>query len=53
MVHLRALPGTPLNNLPYHTIRSIALKEANLLFSNGVDGIIVENMADLPYQRPV
>ena len=41
-----------MNSLPFSTIRRVALNEARLLFDNGVDGIIIENMADLPYQRP-
>lgn len=52
MVHLRALPGTPLNKLPYREIKKIALQEANVLFKNQCDGVIVENMSDVPYQKP-
>jgi len=52
MVHLRALPGSPLNSMPYQEIKNIALGEARTLFQHGCDGIIVENMWDVPYQRP-
>jgi predicted TIM-barrel enzyme len=52
MVHLRALPGTPKSSLKVQEICDKALEEAFLLFNKNVDGIIIENMHDVPYQRP-
>ncbi|CBY15410.1 unnamed protein product [Oikopleura dioica] len=52
MVHLRALPGAPRNKLSVREIADKALREADSLLKNGVDGLIIENMHDVPYQRP-
>ena len=52
MVHLRALPGTPRSTVTVTEIVETALKEAEVLFQNKCDGIIIENMHDVPYQRP-
>ena len=52
MVHLRALPGTPRASLSVSDIVKKAVKEADILFGNKCDGIIIENMHDVPYQRP-
>ncbi|KAK2949040.1 putative Photosystem I biogenesis protein BtpA [Blattamonas nauphoetae] len=49
MVHVRALPGTPMNSLPIEEIVSIAVKEAKQLEEAGFDMICVENMHDTPY----
>lgn len=51
MVHLRALPGTPQNSLNISRITEIAISEAQLLMDSGFDGIILENMHDIPYPR--
>ena len=51
MVHLRALPGTPRGNLSVGEISQTALREAEVLLENKVDGLIIENMHDVPYQR--
>lgn len=32
MVHLRALPGTPLNNLPYREIKKIGKESMSILY---------------------
>ncbi len=53
MVHVRALPGTPLNELSPSQVVDIAVEEAQLLLSEGVDGIIIENMHDVPYMNRV
>jgi membrane complex biogenesis BtpA family protein len=50
MIHLRALPGTPRNNgVKINAIIDVALKEAELL--SRFDGLIIENMHDIPYLR--
>lgn len=50
MVHLLPLPGSPAyEGWSIESIEEFALKEAKVLEENGVDGLIVENMWDLPY----
>lgn len=50
MVHLLPLPGSPgYNFYGMETIIDRALRDAEALVSGGVDGLIVENMWDLPY----
>jgi len=49
MVHLRALPGSPLHALAPSEIVKIAVSEARLLADSGFDALIVENMHDRPY----
>lgn len=51
MVHVQALPGTPQHCLPLERIVERACAEAELYQQCGVDGILVENMHDLPYMR--
>ena len=52
MVHLKALPGTPFYGGDFQRILTKALEETELL-SQHVDGIIVENMFDVPYCKLV
>ncbi len=50
MVHLLPLPGSP--GYGFYGLEAIiehALRDAEALISGGVDGLIVENMWDLPY----
>jgi membrane complex biogenesis BtpA family protein len=50
MVHLLPLPGAP--GYDFYGMDAIiehALRDAEVLISGGVDGLIVENMWDLPY----
>jgi len=50
MVHLLPLPGAP--GYDFYGIEAViehALRDAEALVSGGVDGLIVENMWDLPY----
>ena len=49
MVHVRALPGSPFygNYLP--AVFETAVAEAKLLAEAGFDGIMIENMHDIPY----
>jgi len=50
MVHLPPLPGAPAyQGESIDEIIDFALKDAMALVENGVDGLIVENMWDLPY----
>ncbi|XP_028665501.1 uncharacterized protein F13E9.13, mitochondrial [Erpetoichthys calabaricus] len=49
MIHVKALPGTPLNKLSASEIIEEACREAKIYSNAGVDGVIVENMHDLPY----
>ncbi|MFB6287038.1 MAG: BtpA/SgcQ family protein [Candidatus Bipolaricaulia bacterium] len=50
MVHLWPMPGSPgYDGYGMETIIERALEDAEALVEGGVDGIIVENMWDLPY----
>ncbi|XP_069649649.1 uncharacterized protein F13E9.13, mitochondrial isoform X1 [Haliaeetus albicilla] len=49
VVHVGALPGTPRSSLPLTQIIDQACQEAEAYKDAGVDGLIVENMHDLPY----
>ena len=52
MIHLKALPGTPLNKgQKISKIIDAALKEVEMLEKHGYDGLIVENMHDIPYVK--
>ncbi|XP_052061195.1 uncharacterized protein F13E9.13, mitochondrial-like [Mytilus californianus] len=49
MVHIQALPGTPRNKLSVPEILDKALTEVKIYKDNHVDGLIIENMHDIPY----
>lgn len=49
MIHVPALPGTPGNKFSPNKIIMDCLAEAELYHRMGVDGIMLENMHDLPY----
>ena len=51
MIHLRALPGTPKNSWNLNQIVEKAVEETEIL--KNFDGLIVENMHDLPYVKNV
>lgn len=51
MVHVQALPGTPGHKLPVDEIVSLACSEAQILIDAGFDGLILENMHDVPYLK--
>ena len=51
MIHVGALPGTPLNHLSLSQIEQLALKEAKVYAWCGVDAIMIENMHDIPYLK--
>ncbi|KAG5891000.1 hypothetical protein JTB14_022580 [Gonioctena quinquepunctata] len=49
MVHLEALPGSPLFSGSIDKIVSTACRETELYLKHDIDGLIVENMHDVPY----
>ncbi|KAL5235782.1 hypothetical protein ACI65C_003192 [Semiaphis heraclei] len=49
MIHVKPLPGTPLYDRNIKQIIYTACKEAETYMKCGVDGIVVENMHDIPY----
>ncbi|XP_028297893.1 uncharacterized protein F13E9.13, mitochondrial [Gouania willdenowi] len=49
MVHVKALPGTPLGTLTMSQITEEACQDAEIYRDAGVDGLIIENMHDVPY----
>lgn len=51
MVHVQALPGTPGHKLPVDEIVALACSEAQILLDAGFDGLILENMHDVPYLK--
>ena len=51
MIHTLASPGTPKFNNNIDKIISKAITEAKLYKSFGLDGIIIENMHDVPYLK--
>jgi len=51
VIHVGALPGTPRSTQKVTELVSLATTEARTYRDAGVDGIIVENMHDVPYLR--
>jgi membrane complex biogenesis BtpA family protein len=51
MIHLGALPGTPANHQSMKELLKTAVDEAKIYRDCGIDGIIIENMHDVPYLR--
>lgn len=51
MIHVGALPGTPANTQSVAELIAQAVAEARVYRSGGVDGIVIENMHDVPYLR--
>lgn len=51
VIHVGALPGTPRSSQTVAEIVALARNEARIYRETGVDGLIVENMHDLPYMR--
>lgn len=51
MIHVGALPGTPAARQSIAEIIATAVYEARLYRHGGVDGAMIENMHDTPYQR--
>ena len=51
MVHVAALPGTPLASQSVAAIVKAAVREAEVLVEAGFDAVMIENMHDRPYLR--
>lgn len=51
VIHVGALPGTPRSSQTVSELITSARNEARLYRESGVDGVIVENMHDVPYLR--
>ena len=51
VIHVGALPGTPRSSQTVAELITSARNEARLYRESGVDGVIVENMHDVPYSR--
>jgi uncharacterized protein len=51
VIHVGALPGTPASDRTVAEIVTQAVIEAAVYRDGGVDGIIIENMHDVPYLR--
>ncbi|XP_061749391.1 uncharacterized protein F13E9.13, mitochondrial isoform X2 [Nerophis ophidion] len=49
MIHVPALPGSPLAGMKMSQIIDEACKEATIYRDAGLDAVILENMHDLPY----
>ncbi|NHJ33547.1 MAG: BtpA/SgcQ family protein [Asgard group archaeon] len=50
MIHLKALPGAPKNSLSIPEILTHAVKDLNNLVDGNIDGVLVENYNDYPFQ---
>lgn len=51
VIHVGALPGTPRSSQTVSELIATAKEEARLYREGGVDGVIIENMHDVPYLR--
>jgi membrane complex biogenesis BtpA family protein len=51
VIHVGALPGTPRSSQSVAELMVAAREEAKLYRECGVDGVIIENMHDVPYLR--
>ena len=51
VIHVGALPGTPRAAQGVAELVSSAKREARIYKESGVDGVIIENMHDVPYLR--
>jgi membrane complex biogenesis BtpA family protein len=51
VIHVGALPGTPASALTVDELTELAVREAAAYRDGGVDGLMVENMHDVPYLR--
>jgi membrane complex biogenesis BtpA family protein len=49
MIHVGALPGTPRQREPLEALVARAVAEATALTQAGFDGLLLENMHDVPY----
>ncbi|XP_024911481.1 uncharacterized protein F13E9.13, mitochondrial isoform X2 [Cynoglossus semilaevis] len=53
MIHVKALPGSPLSQMKISQIIEQACQEAEVYRDAGIDGLMVENMHDIPYSFTV
>jgi membrane complex biogenesis BtpA family protein len=51
VIHVGALPGTPRSSQSVADLVRIARDEARVYREGGVDGVIIENMHDVPYLK--
>src|SRR4026208_2309213 len=51
VIHVGALPGTPRGSEGVAELMRIARDEARVYRECGVDGLIIENMHDVPYLK--
>jgi membrane complex biogenesis BtpA family protein len=51
VIHVGALPGTPGSRLDVDALVRLAVREAAAYREGGVDGLMIENMHDVPYLR--
>ncbi|HEX5706493.1 MAG TPA: BtpA/SgcQ family protein [Pyrinomonadaceae bacterium] len=51
VIHVGALPGTPASKFGVEEIAESAAGEARIYDAAGVDGLVIENMHDVPYLR--
>ena len=51
VIHVGALPGTPRSSQTVAELITLAKNEAQMYRECGVDGVIIENMHDIPYLR--
>lgn len=49
MIHVPALPGAPRCSMNFEEIRQFVLADAAALAEGGVDGLIIENLGDVPF----
>ncbi|TWT44078.1 putative sgc region protein SgcQ [Phycisphaerae bacterium RAS1] len=49
MIHVGALPGTPRATRPLSEVVAQTVDEARIFTDAGVDGLLIENMHDVPY----
>jgi membrane complex biogenesis BtpA family protein len=49
MLHLAALPGSPLYGGSLSSVRDAVLRDAQLLAEGGVNGLMIENFGDTPF----
>jgi membrane complex biogenesis BtpA family protein len=50
MIHLKALPGSPKSSLSVTEVLSYAIDDLNSLIEGKIDGVMVENYNDYPFQ---
>lgn len=51
VIHVGALPGAPMNTLSVGELMEMAVREAEVYRTGGMDGMMIENTHDTPYLR--